>query len=112
MKTTLEWQRKLQQVADDNGKGELNPVLLPLCADALRQWELVTEELSTRPKLVDEWTDFDKGRTERSRPPEFDMQARLIGIIRQLLKDMGMVDLSVDPLAKLKKRLGMSASAN
>lgn len=111
-KTTKEWEKRLQSIANDAGKGDLHPVYLALCADALRQWEQLTEELATRPELVDEAEKMNQygGWTERSVPPEFTMQSKLIQTIRGLLKDMGLVDLSVDPLAKIKRRLGVGVN--
>ena len=103
MKTPEEWQQRLQQIARDAGKPELNPVLLMLCADQLAQWEKLTEELATRPALADELC-TDQGLV-RTIPPEFNMQAKAITAIRLLLKDLGLVELSVEPLKKLRNRL-------
>lgn len=105
-----DWETRLKQIASDAGKDSLNPVLLGLLVDQLKQWEKLTEELATRPALADELTT--DGGLVRTIPPEFNMQAKAIQNIRLLLKDLGLVDLSVDPLAKLKKRLGMSAARN
>jgi hypothetical protein len=108
--TSTQWQARLKQVAIDYGVGDLNPILLPLCATALAQWEQVTEEVTTRPELVDSYFTKDGQLAQRDVPPEFKMQVALIGQIRSLLKDLGLIDLSKDPLRAIRKRLGVGAN--
>lgn len=102
---TIDHKARILQLARDAGKPpeRLCPILVDMLAQLMAQWLLVTEELNTRPALADELVA--EGGLIRTVPPEFQMQAKLIANIRAILKDLGLIDLSNDPLKKLREKL-------